>query len=422
MENVSEHFHTFEDFMNANVGGIDEQDILRKFNDETSAILMPVTLFIGLETVLGFLGNVLVLYVFLRHYHKCNFRYFVLALSVIDFISTLTALPGEIIVQTHWYMFPSDVLCRVKTFFNMFTVTSEALCLMSIAVDRYRKVCQPLAWQIHISTTKIICLANYFFGLFLSLPVLIAAGNRRKEKTYFNNTLSVIVCDVNEKYVGSTFLLVYNVCLQAVMSICLLVIIASTILIIRSIFHIFHRQACTQQDRIPNRATSKGHTVTTHTKGTSGTSDAKKTSNSDIINESSLVTNDSSQSHTLQSSSAVSLDTINSDQLPRCPPVKTYITKVTDIGIRKPKAGRVKQRTKIMLILTLVFTVTTILYLISVYMKTRGLVDRMSDTEKVVFLFCFRFVYINHVINPFVYGCLDMKFRDVVGRLLRRKR
>lgn len=403
--------------MNTNVDAIGEQDILRKFNDETSVILMPVTLFIGLETVLGFLGNILVLYVFLLHYHKCNFRYFVLALSVVDFISTLTALPGEIIVQTHWYMFPSDVLCRIKTFFNMFTVISEALCLMSIAVDRYRKVCQPLAWQIHISTTKFICLANYLFGLFLSLPVLIAAGNRRKEKTYFNNTLSVIVCDVNEKYVGSTFLLVYNVCLQTLMSICLLVIIASNILIIRSIFH---GQTCTQLDGTPNRATSKGHRVTTHTKGTSGTCDAKKTSNSDI-NETSLATNDSSQSYIIQSSSAASLDTINSDQLPRCPPVKTYVTKVTDRGICKPKTGRVRQRTKIMLVLTLVFTVTTILYLISVYIKTKGLVDKMSDSEKVVFLFCFRFVYINHVINPFVYGCLDRKFRDVVGRLMRCK-
>lgn len=100
--------------------------LAEELNTELKDTLMPVTVFVGLETVFGFLGNLLILYVFLFHYHKCNFKYFVLCLAFVDITSTLTTMPGEIVTQTFWYVYPVPIVCKIKSFFNVFTVCGLA--------------------------------------------------------------------------------------------------------------------------------------------------------------------------------------------------------------------------------------------------------------------------------------------------------
>lgn len=147
--------------------------MLRELNEDMTQTVMPVTVFVGLQTVLGFFGNLIVMYVFLFRYRHCSFRYFVTCLAGIDFISSLTTLPGEIVLQNFWYTFPSNILCKTKAFFDMCRVTAEALCLLTIAVDRYRKVCKP-----HIQrslTVRVIktCTRAILKALFDPLTILI---------------------------------------------------------------------------------------------------------------------------------------------------------------------------------------------------------------------------------------------------------
>ena len=86
--------------------------LAEELNEEMKSTVMPVTVFVGLETVFGFFGNLMILYVFLFHYKKCNFRYFVLCLCFVDTTSTLTTMPGEIVTQTFWFVYPVPIVCK----------------------------------------------------------------------------------------------------------------------------------------------------------------------------------------------------------------------------------------------------------------------------------------------------------------------
>jgi uncharacterized membrane protein len=79
--------------------------------------------------------------------------------------------------------------------------------------------------------------------------------------------------------------------------------------------------------------------------------------------------------------------------------------------------SRVRRKTLIMFILTVVFIITTILYLTLLSFIARSILDTLSDSGKAVYFFFFRLYFINHVINPIIYGVLDPHFKQVVKHL-----
>lgn len=402
----------------------DDMDLLFQLNDKMTRTVLPVTIFVGIETLLGFFGNLLVLYVFMFHYHKCNFRYFIICLSVIDFTSSIVTLPGEIFLQNYWYMCPSDLYCRIKTFFNMFTVTSEAICLTIIAIDRYRKVCLPFSWQIKTYMIKWLALLNFLCGFWLSLPVAIYTGNRDMKKTYLNKSFIVTVCDFTEKFVDTKSVLAYNAAIEIIISICLLVMIVLNIMTVKRVLtsHVGKSSSSRRQSVIFSVVTIENK-VRYEFKNLSIRYAKKPSGNTDVV-KSSLKFDESSTSRTVRSTQTLSTDRLDTNTH------ASYLQKSESLTSRKRdstihclaklhKSIRARQKTQILFILTVIFTVTTVLYVALVHVKSRGTLDEMSDSGKTTFLFFFRIVLINHVINPFVYGCLDRKFKKVVGRIFR---
>ncbi|XP_053406564.1 neuromedin-K receptor-like [Mercenaria mercenaria] len=197
-------------------------ELAEQMNDEFRKAVLPVTVFVGVEAVVGFFGNLLVIYVFLFHYHVCNFRYFVLCMAFIDFTSTLTTMPGEIVTQLYWYIYPYRIVCKIKSFFNIFTVTAEALCLLTIALDRYRKVCAPFGWQIRPNIAVILCGVIYVLAFILALPVAIFWGIHHSEYQYKNYTVTTTICEKDEQFNGTSHPLRYSVAVEVVTSICLI--------------------------------------------------------------------------------------------------------------------------------------------------------------------------------------------------------
>lgn len=392
------------------------QDMLRELNEDMTETVMPVTVFVGLQIVLNFFGNLIVMYVFLFRYRHCSFRYFVTCLAGIDFISSLTTLHGEIVLQNFWYIFPSNLLCKTKAFFDMCTVTAEALCLLTIAVDRYRKVCKPLRWQIKPSLAKTLCFADVFSALVLSVPVSIYTGTREYTLTVQNHTTSVTVCDMREDHVGTNTLVIYNIAIQATISVLLLSLIVLNILIVRRIRKIQNGK----------RNASESLTIEQSVKNDSDVSSQKQCTESQSISisvskEKSLTADDCSKNHTEQSRS--SCGDISSDANVANLPQENRNNKDEESpksqheGKKKQSLGQATLKTRIMFVLTLIFALTTVLYLTLMHVKAMGKIDVMSHTGKAAFLFFFRIVSINHVINPFVYGFMDSKFKREVQRI-----
>ncbi|XP_052770318.1 nematocin receptor 2-like [Mya arenaria] len=212
-----------------------ESELLDKLNDEIEKAVTPVSVFVGIEVFLGFFGNLFVLYVFIKRYHHCNFRYFVLCLAVLDLISTLTTMPGDILTQQYWYKFPSPVACKVKSFLNMFTVSGEALCLCTIAVDRYRKVCAPLGWQIRPRLASIMCGVIYCVAFVISFPVWFLWGIHHDVMIYNERNITVSICERDADFVDSRHPFVFTTTVGVLFGICLVAMLVLYILVAKKL-------------------------------------------------------------------------------------------------------------------------------------------------------------------------------------------
>ncbi|XP_045162472.1 orexin receptor type 2-like [Mercenaria mercenaria] len=375
----------------------DSTQLAEYLNEDIQRIVLPTIVFIGAEMVLGFVGNLLFLYVFGFRYHVCNYKYFVLSLAVIDILTTVTTMPGEMITQIYWYVYSVNLVCKVKSFCNVFTLTAEALCLLAIAIDRYRKVCRPLAWQIKTKCAKIICFCIPVVAFFIALPTPFLWGERTLLKTYKNMTLNVTICEKDDKFESTNYPLIYISIVSGIISAILAFMFSRYAYVFGTII----------KERRRSKKIKQNHPVglkfLVQTSPSSVTSDeanrCEEASDSGVIDIGETSTTSGSQQPSSLLNAAQS-DVSKSEKLRKH-------------SARLRKSKRVRRKTLIMFIVTLVFIVTTIVYLIlvSIIASTDDILQKLNDASKAVYFFFLRLYFINHVINPFIYGVLDPEFK-----------
>ncbi|KAH3707874.1 uncharacterized protein LOC127857206 [Dreissena polymorpha] len=399
-------------------------------NNLKSAAL-SVTIFVGIEVAVGFVGNLFVLYVFLFRYHTCNFRYFVLCLSFLDFISTLTTMPGEIFSQQNWYTYPFPDICKAKSFFNVYTVTGEAVCLCIIAIDRYRKVCQPFGWQIRPRLALLLCGFIHIAAVAMAVPVSILWGvNSHPEKYNKTTSVNVTVCEKDQEFLQKDNPFEYVTTVEVVVFICLVIMFFLYIFVAKTLIlgkNRFQQRTgsqtgigsnaqvlCTEKELSSDRAQSED--------GYCSTSDERKKTDPNGILDREQPQNLSANSCDLSSEVVIEVEDMNVVTTNRGDPGQVSEKASTQIAAaivhqREDKVRRVRRKTLIMLILTIVFIITAILYLtlLALISRSNDILQNMDYQGKAVYFFFFRLVFINHVINPIVYGCLDEQFKKVMS-------
>lgn len=144
-----------------------------QINDEMAINVLPVILLICIYMFVGLFGNSLVAY-----YYGCFVKpspsyYFIVAMAIYDIILCCVSMPLEIVDLRFSYNFPSAMACKILRFVNYFSSTASGLVLIAVAVDRYRKVCQPFKTQMTMTTAKIIIGGLCFASLCIAWPALV---------------------------------------------------------------------------------------------------------------------------------------------------------------------------------------------------------------------------------------------------------
>lgn len=375
----------------------DTADLVEELNDRMTQAVMPVTIFVGIECAFGFFGNLLVIYAFLFHYKVCTFKYFVVCLAIIDITCCLSTMPGEMVTQLYWYVYPASIrgVCKVKSFLNVFTVSAEALCLLTIAIDRYRKVCRPFGWQIKPRVAKYICGLLYVLAFIIALPTPFLWGLRSQKKQYQNSTITVTHCEKDGRFEKTNYPIYYISTVMAIVTLFLILMLIHYVFVAMKLMkERRHRlgsctkkastltPSCTQSDRHQTSMVDSSEFVERP-----GEVPISKCENSDIPCNNRVIHNSSSQNNL----NALKIQSRN----------------------RKSMNSRVRRKTLIMFILTFTFVITTIIYfvLVTIIASPKDILQQLTDGQKAVYFFFLRFYFINHVINPFVYGLLDPQFK-----------
>lgn len=155
--------------------------VLRQMNDEEVTRLIPTVAFLTIIATLGIVGNGMVIHVYRTRYKISNSKLFIISVGLIDLFSCAVAIPFEIPLLLEQYTFDNVWLCKVSRFFNTLGTCSSSFILLFIAIDRYRKVCKPLARQITPKSARFLCLFSVALGLFVSWPALFVYGKKTFE-------------------------------------------------------------------------------------------------------------------------------------------------------------------------------------------------------------------------------------------------
>ncbi|KAL4232876.1 hypothetical protein ACF0H5_007563 [Mactra antiquata] len=195
-------------------GNYDNVTLLYHYNSEFTVRVLPVSVVFGLTACLGFLANILVVYVYGLKYKQCNFKYFLFVMGLIGLVQCTIMLPTQVAEMHYWFVFPTSWLCRVSAYIFGYTVINCYFVLLLIALDRFRKVCRPYDWQIQPGTAKNLCITVSVASLVFAAPPGIISGHHRFGTSYNDVNITVTVCATDDMYLdrdwAAYFLLLFG--------------------------------------------------------------------------------------------------------------------------------------------------------------------------------------------------------------------
>lgn len=404
---------------------------LEEFNRNMVNAVLPVTVFVAIEAVLGFVGNIMVIYVFLFHYKHCNFRYFVLSLAFTDLLSCMTTVPGEVLTQLNWYAYPYPVVCKIKSFFNIFTVSSEAFALVIIAIDRYLKVCWPFGVQISQRNARFLVLVLYLMATLLAFPVSLLWGTHTEQETHKGMNITVTICEKDQEFMGTEMPLNYSLSTNIIIGTSLAVMFILYIFVARRLllnkstkgsnpacsrtkWHVSFCNTCTDvcmsKKNIENPKSPSEEILSDEPVGKLRIRVIEESAFSSSTSSTTDVRNKGYISDEGLSSSDLESNTRGKNKRKRTKTAKS----TRGASQRAGNHNRLRRKTLIMVILTVAFIITTVTYLVLLSFIANGILRELSDVQRVVYFFFFRLYFINHVINPVIYGLLDPTFQRVL--------
>ncbi|WAR17977.1 GNRR2-like protein [Mya arenaria] len=101
---------------------------------------------------------------------------FILWLGWIDLVVCTVVMPLLIINMLFPYMFPSEAACKTLRFLHVFFVVASAFIVITIAIERHRRICNPFSPEMSTRKIKIMCALAFVLGCFVALPEIFVYG------------------------------------------------------------------------------------------------------------------------------------------------------------------------------------------------------------------------------------------------------
>lgn len=127
--------------------------------------------FMSLFSLVGTIGNALVLYVFARYKNKLTSTIFILTLAGVDFVTCCVTIPFTIVTEAVKFQLKYDIVCQIYLFLITTTVPFSAFVMVAIAVDRYLCIVYPFKHAMTIRRAEIIVGSLCVFAVVLGITI-----------------------------------------------------------------------------------------------------------------------------------------------------------------------------------------------------------------------------------------------------------
>lgn len=140
--------------MTPNVTNIPEANLMEDGTDHREK--MAVIGILSFFTVLGSVGNSMVLYVYVRKRNKLASTIFIITLAGTDLMTCVIIIPYTMTVEYLDYYLQYDIFCKPYMFLITTNVPFSAFIMVAIAVDRYLCICHPFMHLLNAKRAKCV--------------------------------------------------------------------------------------------------------------------------------------------------------------------------------------------------------------------------------------------------------------------------
>ena len=188
-----------------------------RLNDFNANVFLLLAIIWGLVILSGIIGNAFVLFVYVvrRIQEQRETRYFIPILALFDLLLCLLGaanILGNYIPYVGVFNF---VFCKTSGFLHAFFMMGSNALLLTIAIQRYLKVCRPLGKQMNLFWRRFATLLITITSIIYAVPTLFVVGATTSNIAYNGTNVSTFTCTpTNNQY--PTFQFVYYLALLGV--------------------------------------------------------------------------------------------------------------------------------------------------------------------------------------------------------------
>lgn len=396
-------------------------DYLLQYRKSFSDIVLSSAVLNIIGAVIGVTGNSAIIFFYFFRIKERGERYFIPLLGIVDLLGCLTNIPYYKFYDENMNIKPSTAACKITSFLWIFIPGISAHTILVISIQRYFLVCKPFGPKMTRFWKRVSFGVVCFISLAYSAPLLATAGVFTVNVTYRNHNITKEVCNFSDK--KSNPMIIYHYLLFLIMAANLVITVCMYLPVMKQVKILFRSRTVKE-----SKVAFETETSYVSCKSNMETDDTEKPSNSNKL-KGIGITNDNK--NVRFETSDISDEQVDATDVQNavidCMPHNVTAHQKPAKHNKKPKskAGSGQEQVTIMffyLIVTYVLSYTPPLIIWILLYTSDDIESSLTKPERTVLIFLSNLVLLNHVLNPFIYGYFDTKFKEQLRKLCQRKK
>ncbi|XP_062575913.1 cholecystokinin receptor type A-like [Saccostrea cucullata] len=383
--------------------------LLERYSD----ISLSSSILILIGAAVGIIGNSTIIVFYFFRIKERGERYFIPLLAIVDLVACFTSPPFYIMDNTFFYNYPSDAACRFLSFLQMCVPGVSAHILLVISIQRYLLVCKPFGPKMTLAWKRVFFGIACGFALAYSVPLFGTSGVLKTVDKFMNHNVTTEICKFSVD--TSPVITVYFGLLALIMVANIGITAGLYVPVLRQVKLSFRRKI--KMTSIQNESNCASHTESSHTTQSTEMELDKDQYGKDNteLQEVHVSTkeNYSNIHEDIGKTSKVASNEISEDEMKVQNPNGTGTVESKNT---RRKDGSVQRRITIMFLVIIIAYVLSYIPPLVILILSYAIDDfnfiTLSESATIAWLYLARFVFLNHIVNPFIYGYFDTKFRD----------
>ncbi|XP_063953944.1 cholecystokinin receptor type A-like [Lytechinus pictus] len=361
--------------------------------------------------VVGVPGNLLIILTYWKRPQRTSSGVFIIALALAD-LGVCLMSPVVIYNYVEYYNYPSNSFCKFRYYTNHGLIYVSRFLTIAVAIERYLAVCKPMSRRIPPKYAVVIAALCVPIGYILTIPIAVAF--RTKE---LPGERTICSPDKSDPAIKWTLKVSFPITFLGGLLV-VVVCYAKIYLVIRRQMRLRERMQGGQSAVILSTedatTTSSSNRVTAKTSFPSRSQESEDTSSG--LRKEGIVLTEIGNEGVVAAQPKMETDNNKNISSVKGQLAKDGVEKVSRKKRKsssKSKSSSMDSTTKMLLIVTVVYFVSFLPQFATILTPKASLIKFKINhkTGYEVFAFVRSLITINHIINPFVYGFINKRFR-----------